>query len=76
MHIVPGRMELYVSPDSLGSSFRPTQTELYSREYVINKMQKGQYNNTYFYMVLFIAFIIYWPTLTQCANSKYSYSDH
>lgn len=47
-------MELYVSPDSLGSSFRPTQTELYSREYVINKMQKGQYNNTYFYMVSFI----------------------
>jgi len=48
-------MELHVSPDSLGSSFRPTQTELCSHEYVINKMQKGQYNNTYFYMVFLLA---------------------
>ncbi len=47
-------MELHVSPDSLGSSFRPTQTELYSREYVIKKTQEGQYNNTYFFMVSFL----------------------
>jgi len=56
-------MELYVSPDSLGSCSRPTQIELFSHEYVINKIQKGQYNNTYFYMDIY-GFVIYWPTRT------------
>ena len=45
-------MEPHVSPYSLGSFFRPTQTELYSRVYVINKTEISQYNNTYIYMVI------------------------
>ena len=62
-------MERHVSVDSLGSSSRPTQTELYSQKQYIKKFIKKQYKYTYFCMVI----LAYSPkyTLGDIGTVKY-----